>query len=297
MTPFIRTEWSDDSDCGQDSHTDRPSCHSGDQYEMVRVLGNGLSKKVMATFVLVLALTAILSLTICVPFADANPPTNGKCGENLTWTVSDDTLTIEGFGAMYDYSENNNRWGGRIYFTSVSISDELTHIGNYAFYNCEGFDSVTIPDSVKTIGEGAFNRCGSITSVTIPNSVKTIGNSAFEDCPFLSSINIPDSVTSIGSKAFYDCGNINSIRIPYSVSSIGSNAFGDLSFYDQNGQNLDNTADDLRGHVFIKSNGKLQAVAPGVQTVSFNANGGNSDSSELTTGNDGRLSSALPNAH
>jgi len=274
MTPFIRTEWSDDSDCGQDSHTDRPSCHSGDQYEMVRVLGNGLSKKVMATFVLVLALTAILSLTICVPFADANPPTNGKCGENLTWTVSDDTLTIEGFGAMNDYSKSNPRWGGRIYFTSVSLSDGLTHIGDYAFYNCEGFDSVTIPDSVKTIG-----------------------NSAFEDCPFLSSINIPDSVTSIGSKAFYDCGNINSIRIPYSVSSIGSNAFGDLSFYDQNGQNLDNTADDLRGHVFIKSNGKLQAVAPGVQTVSFNANGGNSDSSELTTGNDGRLSSALPNAH
>lgn len=50
--------------------------------------------------------------------------------------------------------------------TSVTISDGVTNIGNFAFSNCEGLPSVTIPNSVTSIGSGAFVGCFELTSVT-----------------------------------------------------------------------------------------------------------------------------------
>ena len=40
--------------------------------------------------------------------------------------------------------------------TSLVISDDVTSIGDYAFYWCTGLTEVTIPNSVTLIGERAF---------------------------------------------------------------------------------------------------------------------------------------------
>ena len=71
--------------------------------------------------------------------------------------------------------------------TEYTIPDNVTTIGNYAFYYCSSLTSVAIPDSVTTIGSCAFESCSSLTSVTIPDSVTTIGESAFSDCDSLTS--------------------------------------------------------------------------------------------------------------
>ena len=41
----------------------------------------------------------------------------------------------------------------------VVIENEVTSIGNYAFYGCSGLTSVTIPNSVTSIGNDAFYGC------------------------------------------------------------------------------------------------------------------------------------------
>ena len=147
--------------------------------------------------------------------------------DNLTWKLYEDgTLNISGTGAMKDYdSDDSPATQKKDSVKKVVIEDDVTSIGDYAFWNCSNLTSITIPDSVTIIGNSAFNACSSLTSLTIPNSVTSIGEGAFYACSSLTSITIPDSVTRIGDYAFKNCSNLTSITIPDSVTSIGNSAF------------------------------------------------------------------------
>lgn len=58
------------------------------------------------TVSLVLSLIMILGIFASMPVT-VNAATNGKCGTNLTWELSDDgVLTISGTGDMTNYSYN-----------------------------------------------------------------------------------------------------------------------------------------------------------------------------------------------
>ena len=105
------------------------------------------------------------------------------------------------------------------------IPNNVTTIGDNAFYGFSGLTSVTIPNSVTSIGSRAFFNCSGLTSVTIPNSVTSIGDNAFLYCSGLTSVTIPNSVTSIGFGGFSYCSGLTSVTIPNSVTSIGSCAF------------------------------------------------------------------------
>ena len=151
--------------------------------------------------------------------------------DNLTWKLYEDgTLTISGTGAMKDYdSDDSPATQKKDSVKKVVIEDDVTSIGDYAFWNCSNLTSITIPDSVTIIGNSAFNACSSLTSLTIPNSVTSIGNSAFNACSSLTSLTIPNSVTSIEFAAFYACSSLTSLTIPNSVTSIGDSAFNACS--------------------------------------------------------------------
>ena len=114
---------------------------------------------------------------------------------------------------------------GCVGLTNVKISNSVTSIGDHAFFGCSSLIGVTIPNSVTSIGNAVFGHCIGLTSVTIPNSVTSIGKSTFSECVHLTSITIPNSVTSIGGYAFYGCSSLTSVTIPNSVTSIGDGAF------------------------------------------------------------------------
>jgi len=83
------------------------------------------------------------------------------------------------------------------------IGNDVTGIGDKAFYQCISLTSVTIGNSVTSIGSAAFNGCSGLTSITIPNSVTSIEGWAFHNCSGLTSVIIGNSVTSIEQYAFY----------------------------------------------------------------------------------------------
>ena len=93
----------------------------------------------------------------------AHADKSGTCGDNLTWILEESTgiLTIEGSGAMKDYSSGSSapwyRDRGKI--STLVIGDGVTNIGSYAFSHCYGLTSVTTPNSVTSIGESAFAEC------------------------------------------------------------------------------------------------------------------------------------------
>ena len=187
-----------------------------------------MKKRLLSTL---LALCVTLAL---LPVTALAAETSGSCGDNVTWSFSDGTLTIQGSGGMDDYAPGFTEYPPWIndfslLIRTVRIGDGVTSIGDYAFYELLNLTSATIPNSVTSIGERAFQECRSLASVTIPNSVTSIGREAFYDCRSLTSITIPDSVTSIGSGAFSGCRSLTSITIPANVTSIGGLVFSGCS--------------------------------------------------------------------
>ncbi|MBO4613287.1 MAG: leucine-rich repeat domain-containing protein [Bacteroidaceae bacterium] len=63
----------------------------------------------------------------------------------------------------------------------ITIGEEVTAIGDEAFYCMEGLTSVVIPNSVTTIGKKAFIGCCNMTSIVLPASLEWIDNYAFEE--------------------------------------------------------------------------------------------------------------------
>ena len=154
---------------------------------------------------------------------------NGQPVENLV--LSNDVTSI-GDGAFYRYSD----------IKSITIPPSLMHVGNNAFYECSGLTKVEITDMVAWCNIDFESNCSNplssagklyfngnlLTNIAIPNNVTSIDNFAFYNCDSLESVTIPDSVTSIGEWAFFGCG-LKSITIPNSVTSIGEYAFSDCS--------------------------------------------------------------------
>ena len=68
---------------------------------------------------------------------------------------------------------------------SVTISDSVTSIGNYAFDSCYSLASVTIPDSVTIIGRSAFSSCSGMAEYHLkPATPPTLSNTnAFSSIP------------------------------------------------------------------------------------------------------------------
>lgn len=62
-------------------------------------------------------------------------------------------------------------------FSSVIVDDNVTSVGNFAFWNCSTIVSVSIPESVTSIGANAFYGCSNLTEITL-HSNPTIGTSA-----------------------------------------------------------------------------------------------------------------------
>lgn len=166
---------------------------------------------------------AVLRLDIAAAAADAD---SNSCGEDLTWTLDDGTLTISGTGKMTDYGVVKAPWSeNKKSVKKVIIRDGVTYIGGSAFYGCKNLTDITIPDSVEGIGNYAFSACSSLESIHIPNSVTRIDEFAFESCSSLKDINIPNRLEYIDYGTFESCTSLESITIPDSVLSIGDRAF------------------------------------------------------------------------
>ena len=170
----------------------------------------------------------LLSLTLMLAYAPAaQAAESGTCGENLTWALSDGTLTIEGSGAMTDFPESTMApwYSLRGEIRKVILPGGLTHVGDLAFYDCHRLTSVDLPDSVTSIGEFAFASCEKLQLLDLGDSLQSIANDAFHGCWDLTGARLPQSLRSIGEQAFYDCSSITSIVIPEGVSSLGSATF------------------------------------------------------------------------
>ncbi len=201
---------------------------------------------------LMLAIAAILIIVSCTTIAFADTTSGGKCGDNITWTLSGDgTLTLTGTGAMYNYSvdgtENTPPWYRNAYdIKKCIISNGITTIGNCAFYDCKNMSEIAIPDGLESFGNDCLYETG-ITSIYIPKSIKSLGDyysSTFQGCNSLKKVILADIASylnieetyflaakpfSKGADLYLNGEKVTELIIPTGITEIPSGAFNGCS--------------------------------------------------------------------
>ena len=95
--------------------------------------------------------------------------------------------------------------------------DQITNIGEYAFYKCNALSSINFPMTTR-ISSRAFADCTALSSINLP-TVENIETSAFNGCTALSSINLP-AAHGLFSRAFQNCSGLISADFPTFISTI-----------------------------------------------------------------------------
>lgn len=89
----------------------------------------------------------------------------------------------------------------------VLLPEDLTTIGEHAFWGFAALAEITIPPKVTTIGKYAFGGLLGIKEIVIPASVESIGENAFSLCTGLKKITFEprDKKLDIAKNAFHWC--------------------------------------------------------------------------------------------
>lgn len=162
-----------------------------------------------------------------------------KCS-SLSELSSSDALYKVGEYAFYDCSslksfigKNVSTVGNRAFnrcsnLKEVVLSDKISTIPEYCFNGCYELTSISSLDNVTTIGETAFWACEGLNEISLP-SITYIAGSAFAYCANLKKVSLGDELEEIFSAAFSNSKSLESITIPGSVKIIWHNVFSGCS--------------------------------------------------------------------
>ena len=193
----------------------------------------------------------------------ANITAYQKIGNNVTWTLEDGVLTIDGYGPTIDLLDQSEQpWAnipGRTWdenreqITKVRIKNGVVpgaHLLDYLESKVEYFDF----ERGGTVGNLEWSLRSGILAVggtgEIPNlygedsaawmpyrdefwevflgeGITAVGFAAFNNCARLERVRFADGVKRIDGAAFYGCGMLDAVSLPEHLTTIGRNAFTD----------------------------------------------------------------------
>lgn len=185
----------------------------------------------------------------CYNLMELKMPVSAYCNYNAFYncdSIQNITLT-KGNGQAVDYSWSSHSytpWKNNA-VTEIIITDGVTRIGDYYFYNCKNVKKITIPDSVIEIGVEAFSDSniidiyfgGSISewldidfSSNGSNPMYSATGTLYVNGSVVSGdIVIPDGIVKFNCYAFYGLREVESVTIPESVTCIYGGEFWPLT--------------------------------------------------------------------
>lgn len=153
---------------------------------------------------------------------------------------------------------------------SVNLNfSQMASVPNNAFYGCDKITSVSLTANVTSIGDSSFRDCSMLQNLGDISGLTRINNNAFYGCSALQNIDL-SNVTSIGSSAFRDCSNLNDTIDLSNVTSIGAAAFRDCTNIKVS--KLSNTMTNIPENIFNGCKSIDQLIIPAcVQSIENDA--------------------------
>lgn len=100
-------------------------------------------------------------------------------------------------------------------FTEIVIPDSYTGDLAYVFQVCNNLTKVTLSQNMTSIGQSAFYNSKGLTSITIPSKITSIGKTAFYNCPIVDiHFEDRDTLLTIQSDSFKDNSNLFNAYVP-----------------------------------------------------------------------------------
>lgn len=113
---------------------------------------------------------------------------------------------------------------------SVTYTQAITEIGNYAFVLNNTLNTLNIVDNIERIGDNAFSGCASMSSFTF-SKVKHIGSYAFANCLGVTSLVIPETVEYMGQGMLEEMRmNLKHLTVPF-VGETADSKNGTLAYW------------------------------------------------------------------
>lgn len=155
----------------------------------------------------------------CVRLTKINVPENIEhIGESAFKSCT--RLGVINFNAEIDDCSKENpifeKAGSTAVPVTVTIGKNLTRIPSYLFASMPRLVSVVFEsaENITSIGDGAFYKCTYLPSISLPKTVQNIGAHAFEKCKNMESITLDNTALSfIGSDAFLECDLLTYVKI------------------------------------------------------------------------------------
>ena len=139
----------------------------------------------------------------------------------------DASLKVFGFGSGLRKIGASAFAGTGLTEVTLSEAASLTAIGEQSFAQTSA-TKVEFPDNVTTIGDGAFFGNTNLEYIELPPQLLVIGQHAFNQIP-LKSLTLPESLEEIGNYALLGQNAIDSIALPSTLSYIGDGGMGGMT--------------------------------------------------------------------
>lgn len=155
--------------------------------------------------------------------------------EKVSFTKLTNKIKSIGQGAFeytalkeFKIPENVTKIGDMAFFktkqlTEIALPEKLKTIGKQAFSE-SGLKNITLPDSVEFAKTECFKGCCNLEEVTLPAKGFGISDGMFMSCVALKRVNNADKVVQLGKYAFYGANSLKQIDLS-SAADIGENAF------------------------------------------------------------------------
>lgn len=137
-------------------------------------------KRLLSVLLAVLLVSVFAPVAVC-----AESATSGTCGEGISWSYSNYTLTISGGGEMADGSP----WEAyKDKIETVILTGGITKIGESAFENYDSLEKIHFGDALVEIGKRAFYDCNDIVEIRLPATFRRFGEESFRNCQSLTRV-------------------------------------------------------------------------------------------------------------
>lgn len=135
--------------------------------------------------------------------AGQKAPTSGTCGDGLSWTLKNGTLTVSGSGEMDPWAPWEE---SRDQITKVVFTGGVTVVGESAFAECENLEYVDFGDSMREIDTRAFMGCTSLRAIHLPVGFRRFGVESFRGCTELEVVFCDGGMPSFNSGCLWSGG-------------------------------------------------------------------------------------------